>query len=177
MRDVSISSSLDLSTPIHRCFESLSTNRVCLSVSVTDSSCHFNRTPPFVIVCHRREKPPLLFVLAAEELHPLCLSLENCSWGGGLFGLLHFTGERRGRWSQGGNKKKKWVERMSVWMWDSQDLIPSMWMISNLEKRSTPSHRGAAVRNQRDQPAIVRIIFGSGKLLLRFITGASLNYE
>lgn len=31
--------------------------------------------------------------------------------------------------------------------------------------------------NQRDQPAIVRIIFGSGKLLLRFITGASLNYE
>lgn len=65
-------------------------------------------------------------------------------------------------------------------MGDSQDLILSMWMISNLEKHSTPSHRGAADRNQRDQPAIIRIIFRSGKLLLRFITGhisgASLSY-
>lgn len=62
---------------------------------------------------------------------------------------------------------------MSVSVCDSscQDLIPPLWMISNLEKHSASSHGGAAVRNQRDQPAIARIIFRSRKLLLRFITG------
>lgn len=54
--------------------------------------------------------------------------------------------------------------RVSVSVCDSscQDLIPSLWMVSNLEKHSTSSHGGAAVMNQRDQPAIIRLFFFLG---------------
>ncbi len=70
----------------------------------------------------------------------------------------------------------KRAERMSesVFVSDSscQDLIPSLWMISNPEKHGASSDGGAVVWNQTDRPAIVRIFRGL-KLLLRINTGSA----
>lgn len=73
--------------------------------------------------------------------------------------MLHFMVGKRGRLGHGGNKYRTSV---SGPMCDSswQNLIPSLWMISSPEKHRASSSGGAAVRNQGDQPEIMRISVG-----------------
>lgn len=115
---------------------SVCTSWVCLSLfqwqtrAATETG-HLHLSS-FVIICHRRETPaavcPRHWKVSA---HALCRSLWNCSWEEGLFGLLLFPGERRGRLGQERGKKED--ECLQVPLPRSYSF---WWLISRLEKHS-----------------------------------------